>query len=462
MHMNSAKVFVKTYGCQSNVYDSERMMELCMSVGYEACTVPEEADVVIFNTCHIREKAEHKLFSDLGRFRHIKRHREKLHERPCFLIVAGCTGQALGKAILERAPYVSAVLGPQTYHILPKMLKKLHEDYEDPTSELALDYRVRTGFPKVSKFTHLVKTRQNMGPIAFLSIQEGCDKFCRFCVVPYTRGAEYSRPVEELVQETQILVAQGAKSIILSGQNVNAYHGLSSTGEVWGLGRLIQRLAEFPEIVCIRYTSPHPRDMTDDLIEVHRTEKKLAPLLHLPVQSGSNKILEAMNRRYTGESYKKCIERLRSVRPDIAFSSDFIVGYPGETDKDFQDTCDLVREVFFVQAYSFQYSPRPGTPAAEYEQVPQDVKHERLMILQDLLNTQQLEFNRSFVGTIMSVLIERVDQEKIWGRTLFMQSTTIIIPDDTTFEGKVGDIVNVRIIRGLGKNLHGVFVPNVT
>lgn len=459
------KVFLKTYGCQANVYDSERMLELLEPLGYQVSSEEDSAELVIFNTCHIREKAEHKLFSDLGRFKRIKQGREDMGQ-PCFLVVAGCTGQALGRQVLQRAPYVSAVVGPQTYHTLPEILTRLLRETDAESPQRV----VHVGFPKITKFDELIKTRKASGPCAFLSIQEGCNKFCRFCVVPYTRGAEYSRPVQHLLEEARALVDQGVTELTLLGQNVNAYHGLSSSGEVWGLGRLIEALATLPELVRIRYTSSHPRDIDSSLLRAHGDVEKLVPFLHLPVQSGSDRILAHMNRRYTAEFYRNCLEQLRQARPGIAFSSDFIVGYPGETEEDFQDTCRLVEEVGFAQAYSFQYSPRPGTPASSYEdQVPEEVKKERLQRLQAILNAQQRKFNEDAVGKTLDILVERVNSfsavvnaQRYWGKTLCMQSTSVSVPDSPQSIRPIplGSIISVHITHGLGKNLKGILVED--
>ncbi|MEM1341323.1 MAG: tRNA (N6-isopentenyl adenosine(37)-C2)-methylthiotransferase MiaB, partial [Pseudomonadota bacterium] len=357
------KLFVKTYGCQMNVYDSERMTEALGAQGYEQTQDAAEADMILLNTCHIREKAAEKVYSELGRLKPLRDAKPDLK-----IGVAGCVAQAEGEEIMRRQPLVDLVVGPQTYHRLPKMMDALAR------GDKALD----TDFPEEDKFAHLPKQRQRRrSPSAFLTVQEGCDKFCAFCVVPYTRGAEVSRPVARVLSETRDLVEQGVREITLLGQNVNAYHGAAEDGE-WGLGRLIRELARIDGLERIRFTTSHPNDMQDDLIEAFAEEPKLMPYLHLPVQSGSDKILKAMNRKHTAESYLRLIERIRAARPDLLLSGDFIVGFPGETDEDFEDTMALVEEVSYGQAYSFKYSARPGTPAAEKQDVDGDVADARL------------------------------------------------------------------------------------
>jgi tRNA-2-methylthio-N6-dimethylallyladenosine synthase len=375
------KLFIRTYGCQMNVYDSHRMADVLAPLGYEPAEAPDDADMVIVNTCHIREHASEKTFSELGRLRDIKEER-KAQGQQTVLAVAGCVAQAEGEEILARAPYVDIVLGPQTYHRLPEMVARATRG-----SGGVLD----TEFPVEPKFDQLPEPSAH-GLTAFLSVQEGCDKFCTFCVVPYTRGAEYSRPVSAIVKEAESLVGKGVREITLLGQNVNGYHG--DKGEK--LGQLIRRLAEIPGLHGLRYTTSHPRDMDDSLIEAHRDVPQLMPFLHLPVQSGSDRILAAMNRQHNAADYLKIIDRLRAARPDIALSSDFIVGFPGESDEDFQATLKLVEQVGFAQAYSFKYSSRPGTPASTMAgQVPEPVKEERLAALQELLQIQSRRFNQA-------------------------------------------------------------------
>jgi tRNA-2-methylthio-N6-dimethylallyladenosine synthase len=375
------KLFIKTYGCQMNVYDSARMADVLAPLGYRPARTPRGADLVILNTCHIREKAAEKVFSELGRLKRFKTEMETAGRR-MLIAVAGCVGQAEGDEVLRRAPQVDIVLGPQTYHRLPEMVARAQRATPDGGV-------LETDFPVQSKFDHLPEDAAPQGPAAFLSVQEGCDKFCTFCVVPYTRGAEFSRPVSEVVAEAERMVASGAVEITLLGQNVNAYHGKAPRSRgVYGLGRLIRRLAEIDGLERLRYTTSHPRDMDDELIAAHGDLDALMPYLHLPIQSGSDRILEAMNRRHSADAYRRVVDRLRAVRPDLALSSDFIVGYPGETDRDFAETLRLVTDVGFAQAYSFKYSPRPGTPAAAAGgQVPDAVKAERLAMLQTLLTS---------------------------------------------------------------------------
>jgi tRNA-2-methylthio-N6-dimethylallyladenosine synthase len=417
------KLFIKTYGCQMNVYDSARMADVLAPLGYGPTDDPADADMILLNTCHIREKASEKVFSELGRLRRMRADREAAGKGRTLLGVAGCVAQAEGEALLERAPFVDLVLGPQAYHRLPEMVARLSRA---GGSEAQLD----TNFPAEPKFDHLPPTGAR-GPAAFLSVQEGCDKFCTFCVVPYTRGAEYSRPVAAIVEEARALVASGTVEITLLGQNVNAYHGEGPDGRDWGLGRLIRALAEIDGLDRIRYTTSHPRDVDDDLIAAHAEVPALMPFLHLPVQSGSDRILKAMNRGHDGAAYRRIVERLRAARPDLALSSDFIVGFPGETERDVQDTLDLVREIGFVQAYSFKYSARPGTPAAgQPAQVPEPEKAERLARLQAVLEDQQIAFNRRCEGREMDVLFDRDGRRpgQLVGRSPFMQPVHVSAP----------------------------------
>jgi tRNA-2-methylthio-N6-dimethylallyladenosine synthase len=416
------RLFIKTYGCQMNVYDSARMADVLAPLGYAPASSAADADMVILNTCHIREKASEKVFSDLGRVRAFKTERAA-HGKDMIIAVAGCVAQAEGAEIMARAPFVDIVLGPQTYHRLPEMVARAARTRDGKSSGI-LD----TEFPAEPKFDHLPAPRAE-GPAAFLSIQEGCDKFCTFCVVPYTRGAEYSRPAADVLREARGLVAGGVREITLLGQNVNAYHGAGESGETWGLGRLARALAEIEGLVRIRYTTSHPRDMDDDLMTAHRDVPALMPFLHLPVQSGSDKILEAMNRGHTADDYRRIITTLRDYRPDMALASDFIVGYPGESDRDFEDTLDLVREIGFVQAYSFKYSPRPGTPAAALKtQVPEDVKDARLHALQDILDTQLRAFNVACVGRTFDVLLTHPGRHpgQLVGRSPYLQAVHVM------------------------------------
>jgi tRNA-2-methylthio-N6-dimethylallyladenosine synthase len=393
------KLFIKTYGCQMNAYDTKRMEDVLRPLGYSSVETPDDADMVILNTCHIREKATDKVFSDLGRIREYKTQKEKKGQQ-MVVAVAGCVAQAEGDVILNRAKYVDMVFGPQTYHNLPEMVAKVTGAYGSARI-------INTDFPVEEKFDHLPNENAVSGATAFLSIQEGCDKFCTFCVVPYTRGSEYSRPVQPILDEARRLSANGARDITLLGQNVNAFHGDGLDGKTWGLGRLIRELADIDGIDRIRYTTSHPCDVQDDLIEAHRDVPQLMPYLHLPVQSGSNKILKAMNRKHTAESYLETLEKFRAVQPDIALSSDFIIGFPGETDEDFEATIDLVRTVGYSSAYSFKYSARPGTPAANMQNlVRENIKDERLQRLQSLLFEQAISFNQSFIGKTVEVLFD--------------------------------------------------------
>ncbi len=420
----SKKLYIKTYGCQMNVYDSGRMEDVLRPLGYAPADVPEGADLVILNTCHIREKAAEKVYSDIGRIRILKE-KSRAAGREMILAVAGCVAQAEGAEIMRRAPAVDIVLGPQIYHRLPELLKKAQAEIAGGRAPRVMD----TEFPAEPKFDHLPAEAGSRGPAAFLTIQEGCDKFCTFCVVPYTRGAEFSRPAAEIEAEARRLVAGGAAEITLLGQNVNAYHGLNEGGESLGLGLLIRRIAAIDGLKRIRYTTSHPLDVDQELADAHAQVAECMPYVHLPVQSGSNEILQAMNRRHTIDDYCRAVEMLRAARDDLALSSDFIVGFPGESDADFQATMDLVRDVGFAQAYSFKYSPRPGTPAAAMEnQVPEQVKAERLAELQAELSRQQLAFNEASIGRQMPVLFERAGREagQISGRSPYMQAVHVI------------------------------------
>lgn len=427
-----------------NAYDSHRMADILRPLGYESAETAEDADMVILNTCHIREKATDKVFSDLGRLRPLKERKERDGGK-MIMAVAGCVAQAEGDFILRRAPYVDMVFGPQTYHELPEMVAKAIGAYGDSRI-------VNTDFPAESKFDSLPEEQAVHGASAFLSIQEGCDKFCTFCVVPYTRGAEYSRPAAAIVDEAKRLADNGALEITLLGQNVNAYHGEGPDGRVWGLADLIRAIAEIGGLARIRYTTSHPRDMDEALIEAHAIEK-LQPFLHLPVQSGSDRILEIMNRKHGRDLYFDVIERLRAVRPDIAFSSDFIVGFPGETEEDFADTLDLIRRVEFVSAYSFKYSARPGTPAANMKNlVRDDIASERLARLQALVNEQQAAFNRSCEGRALPVLLDRKGKKpgQLLGRSPYNQSVYTEAP-----EGLLNTIADVFIEGGFDNSLKG-------
>lgn len=452
----SKKLYIKTYGCQMNVYDSERMIDILRPFGYSLTETADDADLVILNTCHIREKAEQKVYSDLGRIRDKRQIREQ-EGKQTIIAVGGCVGQAEGGEILRQAPYVDLVFGPQTYHRLPEMIAR---------SVRSQDKKIGMGrgivdieFPLDTKFDHLPESL-DVKATAFLSVQEGCDKFCTFCVVPYTRGAEYSRPVVDVLKEAKHLVRQGAKEITLLGQNVNAYHGLHANGREYGLGALIRELAEIDGLQRIRYTTSHPRDMDADLIAAHGSVPQLMPFLHLPVQSGSNKILESMNRQHTRDSYLKIIDQLRTARPDMALSSDFIVGFPGETTADFEDTLDLLREVRYAQVYSFKYSIRPGTPAGLMnEQVAEDEKADRLQILQNLANEHQVDFNRQTIGQTMPVLFEKLGKlpGQLIGRSPYLQS--VVVQGDPRL---IGQIVDVCIKEAHPNSISGVIVTSET
>jgi tRNA-2-methylthio-N6-dimethylallyladenosine synthase len=444
------KLFVKTFGCQMNVYDSERMTELLAGIGYTPTPEPEDADMVILNTCHIREKAAEKMYSELGRLRRLKERKAAIGN-PMLIAVAGCVAQAEGQEIIARQSAVDMVVGPQSYHRLPEMIARISR---------GAGHVLETEFPAQEKFDALPEERGDTGPAAFLTVQEGCDKFCTFCVVPYTRGVEFSRPPERIVSEARRLAERGAKEITLLGQNVNAYRGTAAGGESWSLARLIRTLAEIDGIARLRYTTSHPRDMGDDLIAAHREIDTLMPYLHLPVQSGSNRILAAMNRQHTREQYFELVARIRDTRPDIALSSDFIVGFPGETDADFESTLDLVRAVGYAQAFSFKYSARPGTPAAAaVKQVPEDVKVERLAILQTLLSDQQSAFNNSCAGKVLPVLFEKKGsrQNQLVGRSPWLQPVHVA---DAGL--RIGEIRKVRIAEVMPNSLKGELAPERT
>ena len=435
------RLHVITWGCQMNVYDSGRMADVLAPLGYAPAAEPDGADMVILNTCHIRDKAAEKVFSELGRLRRMK---EATGGR-MILAVAGCVAQAEGAEILARAPYVDIVLGPQTYHRLPEMVAR---------ASRAGGAVIETDFPAEDKFDHLPDAAAPQGITAFLTIQEGCDKFCSFCVVPYTRGAEQSRSAATVIAEAKRLVAQGAAEISLLGQNVNAWHGT----EGWGLGRLLRAMAEIPGLKRLRYTTSHPRDMDDDLIAAHRDLPSLMPFLHLPVQSGSDRILQAMNRKHTADDYREVVRRLRDARPDMALSSDFIVGHPGETEQDFEATMQLVRDVTFPMAYSFKYSPRPGTPAAGAPiQVPEAEKDRRLQALQALLREQQAAFNASCVGLTMSILFTGTGRHpgQIAGRSPYLQPVHVTGPAEL-----IGSEVQVTSAAAHPNSLAGPIHPS--
>ena len=431
------KLFIKTYGCQMNVYDSERMAEALGGQGYVETSDPADADMILMNTCHIREKAAEKVYSELGRYKKFKA------EKPDLKIgVAGCVAQAEGEEIIRRQPMVDLVVGPQSYHRLPELEAKARN------GEKALD----TDFPEEDKFEVLKKRpKAKRGPTAFLTVQEGCDKFCAFCVVPYTRGAEVSRPADRILTEARDLVERGVREITLLGQNVNAYHGAGEGGD-WSLAKLIWALNDIDGVERIRFTTSHPNDMTDDLIEAHGTCPKLMPYLHLPVQSGSDRILKRMNRQHTAESYLKIIEKLRAARPDLLLSGDFIVGFPEETEEDFQATLDIIRASNYGYAYSFKYSTRPGTPAAERDQLPEDVKDDRLQRLQALITSQQKAIQDAMIGKEVGVLFEKPgrDPGQMVGKSDHLHAVHV------TADGiQPGDLRAVRIVDSGRNSLAG-------
>ena len=437
------RLHVITWGCQMNVYDSGRMADVLAPLGYAPAGSPEGADMVILNTCHIRDRASEKVFSELGRLRKLK---EAAGGR-MILAVAGCVAQAEGKEILARAPFVDIVLGPQTYHRLPEMVAR---------AARAGGAVIETDFPAEDKFDHLPEHSAPQGVTAFLTIQEGCDKFCSFCVVPYTRGAEQSRSAATILAEARRLIAQGTREIAVLGQNVNAWHGEAPDGSVWGLGRLLRAMAELPGLRRLRYATSHPRDMDDALIAAHRDLPMLLPFLHLPVQSGSDRILKAMNRGHTADGYRRLIGRLKDARPDLALSSDFIIGHPGETEADFAATMALVRDIGFALAYSFKYSQRPGTPAAGAPgQVPEVEKDRRLQMLQALLREQQNAFNAACAGTTMDVLFTGPGRHpgQIAGRSPYLQPVHVSGPASL-----IGTDKPVRILAAHPNSLSGTLV----
>jgi tRNA-2-methylthio-N6-dimethylallyladenosine synthase len=437
------KLHVVTHGCQMNVYDSARMADILRPLGYTTVDTPEGADMVIMNTCHIRERAEEKVFSALGRLRVMK----EAQGGNMMIAVTGCVAQAEGEVIARRAPYVDLVVGPQSYHRLPELIAQAHRK-----QGVVID----TEFPVDQKFDYLPDVSAPQGVVSYLTIQEGCDKFCSFCVVPYTRGAEASRPALSVLAEARRMVALGSREIALLGQNVNAYHGEGPDGAAWTLPRLLAEMAEIEGLERLRYTTSHPNDMTDELILAHRDNAKLMPFLHLPVQSGSDKILKTMNRKHDADHFRRIVGKLRNVRPDIAFSSDFIIGHPGETDADFQDTMKLVRETGFALAYSFNYSSRPGTPAAALPQIADDVKNTRLYELQAELRRQQDAFNTATVGLTTPVLFTGRGryEGQIAGRSLWLQPVVVQNGEDLT-----GQIRNVQITATNTNSIVGVLLP---
>ena len=429
------RLYIKTYGCQMNVYDSERMADVLRPLGYALTTEPDDADLVVLNTCHIREKAAEKVYSELGRIREMKESRAA-GGRPLQVAVAGCVAQAEGEEIMRRAPVVDLVIGPQSYHRLPELIAR---------SSRELGERLAADFEPEDKFDHLPEERAVHGYSAFLTVQEGCDKFCTFCVVPYTRGAEFSRSPAAIEAEARRLAGQGVREVTLLGQNVNAYAG--------GLAGLVRQLAAIPGLDRIRYTTSHPRDMDEELIAAHRDVEALMPYLHLPVQSGSDRMLKAMNRAHSAEHYLRLVERIRAARPDMALSGDFIVGFPGESEADFEATLQLVREARYASAFSFKYSRRPGTPAASMPgQISEEVKAERLQRLQALLEEQRQAFNGAMAGRTLPVLFERQGRHpgQLIGRTPYLQSVHAEVP-----QHRLGQIVPVRIASAGSNSLAG-------
>jgi tRNA-2-methylthio-N6-dimethylallyladenosine synthase len=453
MPQSKRRAHIKSFGCQMNVHDAERMADLLAREGYESTDSPDDADLVILNTCHIREKAAEKVYSEIGRLRALKNERAA-EGKETLIAVAGCVAQAEGDEIIRRAPVVDLVVGPQSYHRLPHLIGRAREART-----------VDIDFPDGDKFDHLPlpnrKRLATRGPSAFLTVQEGCDKFCSFCVVPFTRGAEISRPVEAVLAEARQLAEAGIREIMLLGQNVNAYHGATGVGETWDLAALLASLSEITGLDRLRYATSHPRDMSESLFIAHRDLPKLMPYLHLPVQAGSDRVLKAMNRRHTADEYRRIIERARSARPDIAVTSDFIVGFPGETDRDFEETMRLVRDIGFATAYSFKYSERPGTKAAEAKStVPEAEKSERLAALQALILDQQHAFNRKAVGSVLPVLLEKAGRHpgQVAGKSPYLQAVHADIPSGEAISDWVGRIVDVRITELRSNSLHGEIV----
>ncbi len=442
--VEAKRLYIKTYGCQMNAYDSGRMVQLLSAHGYRIIDSPEQADVIVLNTCHIREKAAEKVYSEVGRLKPVKKRPGGSSGKAPTLVVAGCVAQAEGAEMVLRAPTIDIVVGPQSYQRLPELLARIDRE------KAAI---VATDFSPVPKFDDLPAAAAETGALsAFLTVQEGCDKFCAFCVVPYTRGAEYSRPVNDVLAEARGYAKAGVREVTLLGQNVNCYHGAGPDGQEWGLGRLIAEIANVNGIARIRYTTSYPADVDEELIAAHRDVPKLMPYLHLPVQSGSDRVLKAMNRRHGAADYLRLVERLRRARPDLALSSDFIVGYPGETEEDFRATCDLAAAVGFAQAYSFKYSPRPGTPASIEPQLDEPVKGERLARLQGILGAQQRAFNAACVGRELPVLFERRGRHpgQLAGRSPYMQAVHARL--DTA---AIGSVRSVRIEASSQNSLSG-------
>ena len=439
------KVFMNTMGCQMNVYDSTRMLDALAVLGYEETQTPEEADLLMVNTCYIREKAADKVFSCLGRFQEIKQERKKKGQET-LIAVAGCVVQALGDAVLKKAHGVDIAVGPQSYHKLPELITQFNRKNGRKTI---------AEFTSIEKFDALAKPTSH-GCTAFLAIQEGCDNFCSYCVVPYTRGCEYSRSAKAILNEARALVDTGAKEIMLLGQNVDCWHGEGLDGKTWHLAQLIERLAEMDGLLRIRYTTSYPVDITDEMIAAHRDIPKLMPYIHLPIQAGSDKVLKEMNRRYCVAQYLEVVDKLRKARPDIAISSDFIVGFPGETDSDFEQTLAVVDKVRYAQSYSFKYSPRPGTPASLMKnQVPEAIKTERLSILQAKLLKLQKSYNQTFIGKNLPVLLTERGKQKgqLNGYSPYLQNVHVSLPEE-----RLGDIVTLHISAATASSLSGELI----
>ena len=440
------KLFIKTHGCQMNFYDSERMTDLLKPHGYQLDDNEDDADLIVLNTCHIREKAVEKTYSELGRIRDkINTRKEKTGKRS-IVAVAGCVAQAQGKEIIKRSPWVDIVVGPQSYQNLPELIAKV-----DPVNK---NKNINIDFPTIPKFDQLNINIEERGPSAFLTIQEGCDKFCTFCVVPYTRGAEYSRPLKSIIDEAKQLINVGVKEITLLGQNVNAWSSKGLDDRNWGLGRLIDELAKINDLKFIRYTTSHPLDMDIELIKSHRDNKKLMPYLHLPVQSGSDNVLKMMNRKHSAKEYLKIIEKVRDYNPKIAISGDFIVGFPGESEKDHLSTISLIKQVNYAQAYSFKYSKRPGTPGSVLmNQVNEDTKNSRLYEVQELLRSQQLSFNKKTINSTMKVLVLKKGKKKYQyiGRSPYNQSVYFSSKNDNL----IGSFIDLNITDAFQNSLTG-------
>ena len=440
------KFKVKTFGCQMNVYDSQKISDIFYKLGYKNTFIDEEADIYIINTCHIRNKAKQKLYSELGKIYKIKKNRFQ-NDQNTITVVAGCVAQAEGEEIFKRAPFVDIIVGSQSYQKLPNLIKKIKNKNKEKNKQF-----IELDFEPKSKFDDLPKKKYISEVSSYLTIQEGCDKFCKFCVVPYTRGPEYSRTVEEIVNEAKFLIKSGTKEIILLGQNVSAYHGIGFDNKEFNLGKLIYVLAKIKGLKRIRYMTAHPKDMHEDLYNAHRDLEKLMPFVHLPIQSGSNKILKAMNRNYTVEEYLKIINKIKKCRRDIVFSSDFIVGYPGETKEDFQKTIDVIDKVEYVQSFSFIYSPRPGTMAYNLKDtLEDDEKKNRLRILQNKLRFYQEKFNKNFVKKSLKVLFSNSSNKKknqSLGYSEYMQ--LVRISNKRNMQGK---IENIKIKKSFYKSL---------